>query len=107
MQIDFYNESIERFIHSLEKDIQAKILDLFAYLSNCGHEIRMPHSKSLGRGLYELRITSSQQVRFIYMFRKNQIILILTGFIKKQRKIPHSELRLARKRKKTLDEYNI
>ena len=64
----------------------------------------MPHSKKVSDGLFELRIRGVQEVRFLYMFQKDKIIIVLSGFIKKTNKIPSKQLNLAKRRKNEVDE---
>jgi hypothetical protein len=45
----------------------------------------MPHSKALGKGLFELR---GQQVRLFYVFRPGRRIVLLDGLVKKRGDIP-------------------
>lgn len=53
----------------------------------------MPYSKAMGNGLFELRITQSNNAARIFYFFMNQGNIILTnGFIKKTMKTPKSEL---------------
>jgi phage-related protein len=61
----------------------------------------MPYSKALGKGLFELRIVGTINVRFIYTFYDNKI-WILHGFIKKTNKIPKQDISYAHKQLKTL-----
>lgn len=62
-------------------------------LQENGHNLRMPHVKKIGDKFWELRI--------IYTFNKNQII-ILNWFAKKTNKIPTKEIEIARKRLTTI-----
>ena len=65
-----------------------------------GHMIELPHSKSLGQGLFELRCLSSG-IRLFYAFKDNGAV-ILHIILKKQSRIPKRDLDLARKRKNLL-----
>jgi len=56
---------------------------------------REPHSKSLGGGLFELRVKSS---RIFYCFRPGGVIVLLHGFSKKSQKTPQRELDTAFRR---------
>ncbi|MCL5260193.1 MAG: type II toxin-antitoxin system RelE/ParE family toxin [Gammaproteobacteria bacterium] len=47
-----------------------------ALLELCGNSLRLPHSKSLGEGLFELR-ERRFGVRIYYAFFKNQTIILL------------------------------
>ncbi len=103
MQIKLYDEDIEKFIKSLEKQTIAKVLRTFDLLEQFGEDLKMPHSKSIGKGLHELRIRGVQEVRFIYTFQSGKIAIILHGFMKKSQKIPAKHLKLAQERKASLD----
>lgn len=66
-----------------------------------GNDIAMPYSKSLGEGLFELRISGKIPIRIIYCFYENYAIL-LHALIKKSDKIPKRELDLAKRRYDTI-----
>lgn len=62
-----------------------------------------PLSKSLGDGLYEIRVRSKNDIaRIIYAFAKGQQIILLHGFVKKTQKTPLKELVIAKQRLKQL-----
>ena len=56
-------------------------------------QLREPHSKALGDGLFELR---RNQVRLFYMFEPGQTIRLLGGMVKKQDEIPVEVLQRVR-----------
>jgi putative component of toxin-antitoxin plasmid stabilization module len=58
------------------------------------HELRPPESKSLGRGLFELRDHCG--VRVFYMFRPGHRVMVLGGYLKKRQDIPARVLRTMR-----------
>ncbi len=63
-----------------------------------GWPIGMPLVRSLGDGLWEIRTGLPKRIsRVIFCTRYNNIIL-LHGFIKKSRKIPPEDLKLAKRR---------
>ncbi|HEY4518608.1 MAG TPA: type II toxin-antitoxin system RelE/ParE family toxin [Candidatus Paceibacterota bacterium] len=97
MDVKTIGSIVDNFIASLEGDSQGKILKMLDLLEACGSGLRMPYSKYLESGLYELRITGNQAVRLFYTFHNNQAV-ILHGFVKKTNRIPSRELALARKR---------
>lgn len=85
---------IRVFLDSLEKRDLADALALIKLAEARGNELRGPHSKALGAGLYELR---GKQVRIFYMFGPaRHVITLLSGIIKKQDRIPASALAQAR-----------
>ena len=56
------------------------------------------------KNLFELRVKGKNIiVRFFYCYKKNKIIIVLHGFVKKSQKIPPKELALAIKRKKEIE----
>lgn len=62
-----------------------------------------PLSKYIEPGLWEIRVKSGSDIlRILYTFKKGQIIILLHIFIKKQQKMPESELEIARSRLKEL-----
>ncbi len=56
MKIQFYNVGVEEFIFSLEKQTIQRVLRSMDLLEKNGQNLTMPHSKYLGRRLFELRI---------------------------------------------------
>ena len=68
-----------------------------------GWPIRMPLSRNLGSGLFEIRsnISGKRIARVIFVLRKGRLVL-LHGFVKKSQKTPKSDLDLARQRAKEI-----
>jgi len=87
---------VERLITTFQKATQAKYERLRILLVNYGPNLGMPHSRRLTNNLYELRIRGTQEVRFFYT-TKQENILIFYGFIKKTEKIPKKEIEIAYK----------
>ena len=90
MQIKL-DSSVEKFISDLDKQIVAKVLRTIDLLEKFGPSLRLPHSKPVTKGLFELRTRGQQEVRILYVFNKGGIVLV-HGFIKKSIKIPQAEL---------------
>ncbi|PZO51202.1 MAG: type II toxin-antitoxin system RelE/ParE family toxin [Alphaproteobacteria bacterium] len=69
-----------------------------------GWPIGMPTCKPLGRGLWEVRtdLCSNRIARVIFAISDGEMGL-LHGFIKKTRKTPDDDLKLALKRKKEME----
>ena len=63
----------------------------------------MPDSKSLGKGLFELRTQGRIKVRMLYMFHNNKAYLI-HGFVKKAWKISLKDNKYARRIQKEVIE---
>ena len=96
MIVFYYNKSVVKFIQSLDKHLRSDVYKTVNILGEYGSEIELPHSRSLGQGLFELRSVGSG-VRMLYCFSKESAVILL-AFIKKQDKIPKKDLDLARKR---------
>jgi len=94
MEIRIFDESLEKFIKSLEKLTIAKILRVIDLLELFGNKLGMPHSKIVYKHLFELRIRGIQEIRILYAFHRGEIIL-LHGFIKKSNQIPKKEIGIA------------
>lgn len=101
MEIRNFATDIDKFLDGLEKGTKSKVVQVFDMLELCGNEIGMPYSKSLGGGLFELRISGNVSIRIIYCFYQNYAIL-LHAFAKKADKIPKRELDLAKRRYNTI-----
>ena len=94
--------SLEEFIESLQKSTIAKVLRTIDLLEEFGPKLGMPHTKKISDHLFELRIRGIQEIRIFYTFRKSQIYL-LHGFIKKSKRTPKKEIRVALQKLKKLD----
>lgn len=91
MRVLFYDNKLEEFIRVLEKPTIAKVLRTIDLLELFGNSLEMPHSKKIGKRLFELRIRGRQEVRIFYTFHNNTTLL-LCGFVKKSERIPKKEL---------------
>ena len=101
MEVIFQNPKLKRWIALLEHSTSVKVVRMIALLEEWGSELGLPYSKSLGRGLFELRIYGDQPVRIFYVFHRNQAIL-LHACIKKSHRFSKYEMETARKRMKGL-----
>lgn len=62
-------------------------------------QLKMPHSKSIGNGLFELRAIERNNIsRCIYVYQKNNVIYLLHAFVKKTQKTPAEAIKTARTR---------
>jgi phage-related protein len=66
-----------------------------------GWPIGMPVCRPLGDGLYEVRTTLSQNriARVLFYIDKKSRMVLLHGFVKKTRRTPDEDLKLARENK--------
>ena len=87
---------IKKFIDSLTSQQQVKILRIFQYIKESGLSNHLPQIKKLtGTPLWEIRILGKKNLRILYVIPKQNLLLILHGFIKKTNKTPPKELKTA------------
>lgn len=83
------NIPVNDFIFAQSTKMKAKILREIDLLEEFGIRLRLPHSRSLGDSLYELRISSEGNIsRIIYFHYTRNSFVLLSGFTKKQRELP-------------------
>jgi hypothetical protein len=84
---------VRAFLASLDRRDRVDAFALLKLLTERGNTLRLPHSRALGDGLFELR---GEQVRLFYMFRPRRRITLLDGMIKKRDTIPAAVLQRVR-----------
>nr|WP_279614614.1 type II toxin-antitoxin system RelE/ParE family toxin [Desulfonatronospira thiodismutans] len=81
--------------------ILADYARLVELLIEFGPSLRMPHSRGMGGGLFELRPRGREGIgRALYCFVVGQKVIIFLAFVKKAQQTPEHELKIARKRMK-------
>jgi len=91
-----YLLKVKKFIKKLDDVSLERVLSSVDFLEKYGYLLTMPLSKPMGKGLFELRVPGSIQVRIFYCFHKN-VIYILHAIIKKQQSVPKKDIEFARK----------
>ena len=87
------------WIHSLSwfKD-ESKSTENHRFAGNNGPLLREPYSKSLGDGIFELRIKQGNDItRVLYFFFIGNKAILTNGFIKKTQKTPKNVIETAKK----------
>jgi phage-related protein len=97
MKISFFHEDIKSFLDALEAKMRAKVNATIKLLSMEAYHLSMPYSRKVEKNLYELRISSIQNIRIFYTFHDNKIVL-LHAIYKKTDKLPLHDLNTARQR---------
>jgi hypothetical protein len=93
-------ESAEQFLSGLEDKLKAKSFRTIELLRDFGPELREPFSKKITGydSLFELRVKQSSNIcRFFYFFEKDRIIIITSGYVKKDNKTSKDQLEKASK----------
>lgn len=97
--IEYYSEEVRLAVESLPVGIRASFARLTEFLEEFGLDLRMPHSRAMGSGLFELRPHGREGIaRVFYCIKIGRKIIILHSFMKKTGKTPKRELEIARKR---------
>ena len=103
--IDYYSEDVRLEIEALPVGIRASYARLTELLEEFGLELRMPHSRAIGGGLFELRPRGREGIaRVFYCTKVGRKIIILHSFIKKTNETPKRELDIARRRRREVIE---
>jgi phage-related protein len=100
-QIVYFNDRVQKDVLSMPLGILADYLRLTEAMVLYGADLRMPHSRALGAGLFELRPKGPEGIgRVFYCTQVGRVIVILHSFIKKTQETPDADMRMARKRLK-------
>lgn len=101
--IEYFHARIEAEIHSWPVDVVADYSRIVELLIDHGPNLRLPHSRAFGDGLFELRPKGKSGIgRAFYCFLVGRRVVVLHAFIKKSQQTPEHELKLARKRMKEI-----
>lgn len=73
-----YVNSVESWLDALGRSQLRSLAKELRLLEMCGHRLRLPHSKSLGNGLFELR-ERRYGLCLYYGYQEREIILIHGG----------------------------
>ncbi len=99
--IDYFHPRVKAEIEKWPVDILADYARIVELLIEFGPGLGMPHSRTLGGGLFEIRARGKEGIgRAIYCYLDGRRIMILHQLIKKTRQTPEPDLKLARKRMK-------
>jgi len=99
--IAYYSARVRHEVFSFPATILADYLHLIGMMEKHGADLRMPHSRAMGDGLFELRPKGREGIgRVFYCTQVSTRIVILHSFVKKTQETPTDELLIARKRLK-------
>jgi phage-related protein len=105
-EISYFHERVLSEIQSWPVEVLADYARLVELLATHGPSLRLPHSRAFGDGLFELRPRGRSGIgRAFYCFMVGQRVVVLHAFIKKSQQTPDSELKLARKRLKEVQQH--
>lgn len=97
--VSYFNRSVLAEIESWPVELLAGYARLVELLIEFGPDLRMPHSRALGGGLFELRVSSrGEEGRAMFCYLTGRRVVVVYAFLKKTRKTPVRHVRLARRR---------
>ena len=100
-EVEYFHPRVQGAIESWPVDVLADYARLVELLIEHGPSLRLPHSRALGGGLFELRPRGRSGIgRAFYCFLLGRRIVVVHAFVKKTEQTPDKELALARKRAK-------
>lgn len=104
-ELEFYSDQrgrspVEAFLRTLDRKMDEKVTRSLGLLRVSGPYLPMPLARPVtGERFWELRIQSGGNIlRIFYFARVGRRIVLLHGFMKKDRKTPRSEMEVARRR---------
>lgn len=87
----------------MPESLKQRYLRYTDMMEKYGYNLGPPHTKPMGDGLFELRISGKDGIaRVFYCIMAGHTIIILHCFIKKTQKTPYKELEIAIKRMKEI-----
>jgi len=99
--IAYFHSRVKVEIESWPDGILADYARIMELLMEFGPNLRIPHSRAMGGGLFDLRPRGREGIgRVFYCFVIGQRVVILQAFVKKTPDTPEQELKIARKRMK-------
>lgn len=100
-QILYYNENVKKSIRALPQGLYARFLRMVQTMTQNVPNLGMPHTKSMGDGLFEMRLKAQEgTARVFYCTVVNNKIYLLHSLIKKTQKTLKKDLDIAKKRLK-------
>jgi phage-related protein len=104
--ITYYTERVRKAVMAMPAGIVADYVRLTDAMALHGADLRMPHSRAMGAGLFELRPKGPEGIgRVFYCTQVGHTIVVLHSFVKKTQETPDAELHLARKRLKDVQQH--
>lgn len=106
LSVKFYrtqsgHEPVREWLRSLPRQ-EKKTIGEDIKTIQYGWPLGMPLARKLDRNLWEVRISLDSRIARILFTVKENVIILLHGFIKKSQKIPAQDLSTARRRCNTL-----
>ena len=103
--VETLNENVDQELAALPDDMQRRFVYITELIESFGlPSIGEPHVKHIQGALWEIRLKGRDGIaRALYVTATGQRVVVLRVFVKKTRKTPNSEIRLALQRAKELE----
>ena len=102
-KVTFYSDRVEAEIYALPGGFVARFVRYAERMEIYGPDLGMPHTRSMGDGLFELRLKAAEGIaRVFFCTVVGRQIVVLHQFVKKSDKTPKRELKIARNRMKEI-----
>jgi len=100
-RVEYDNEGVLADIERWPVGIVADYARLVELLVEYGPDLRMPHTRALGGGLFELRPRGREGIaRALYCYLAGKRVVVLHAVINKTQVAPKRDLEIARRRMK-------
>jgi phage-related protein len=87
--VEYFHARVRAEIEAWPLDVLADYARIVDLLIEFGPQLKMPHSRAFGDGLFELRAkVRSGTGRAFYCFLIDKRVVILSGFIKRSQETP-------------------
>jgi phage-related protein len=97
--LEYFHSRVKTEIEGWPAGILADYTRMVELLMEFGPDLRMPHSRAMGGGLFELRPRGREGIgRALYCYVMGKRVIVLHAFVKKTRTTPQRDLHIARKR---------
>lgn len=83
MEIEIKSQPAE-FMNNLPENSQVGCKKPIKLLEEIGNNLRVPYSKKIFKGIFELRVIKRQNIRLIYTFRQGRAVIFYVFFKKTQ-----------------------
>ena len=99
--VSFYSPGLREEILGLPAGFVARFLRYAERMEVYGPDLGLPHTRAMGRGLFELRLKAAEGIaRVFYCTVVGHRIVMLHQYIKKSEQTPRRELEIALMRMK-------
>lgn len=98
-EIAYHSDGVQQAILAFPPGLQARYVHLTERMLAFGPDLGMPHTRVMGKGLFELRMKGKEGIgRVFFCTQPGRRIMMLHAFVKKSAKTPPRELKVARER---------